>query len=301
MPLDHNRGHGRHRDRDREGAGDDSDPDAAARPTPPVRAHRDHDEYAELEPLLAAYAAAAPGSEERSELRERLVAGYLPVARNIARRYANRGEPLDDLIQTACIGLISAIDRYRRERGEHFLAFAVPTITGEVRRHFRDRTWAMRVPRRLKELHIEINSAVVELSQRLGRAPRPSEIAYHLDVTLDAVLEALAASHAYEATSLDRTLSPGEGSESDGSSTVGQLIGSPDAGFDQVTDSRAVSPYLAALPERERAILLMRFYRDMSQQQIADRIGISQMHVSRLLSTTLARLRDAVISDHPPG
>lgn len=277
------------------GAGDTGVGDAIPSPrgTGPDRRR---DVYEDLEPLLAAHAASPPGSGERARLRDRLVAGYLPVAHNIARRYARRGEPIEDLIQVASIGLIHAIDRYDPGRGDHFLAFAVPTITGEVRRHFRDRTWSMRVPRRLKDLHVVVNSTVVELSQRLGRAPRPSEIAGSLELPTDTVLEVLAASLAYQANSLDSLGRPG----GDGDVPArGEFIGAPDPNYDLFTDSRAVAPYLAARSDRERTILIMRFYRDMTQTQIAEEIGISQMHVSRLLSATLARLRDDVNTDQP--
>jgi RNA polymerase sigma-B factor len=245
-----------------------------------------------------AHAATPPGSGERARLREQLVAGYLSVAQRIARRYAGRGEPIEDLIQIASIGLINAIDRYDPGRGDHFLAFAVPTITGEVRRHFRDKTWSMRVPRRLKDLHVLINTTVMELSQRLGRAPRPSEIAASLDLPTDMVLEALAASQAYRPASLDGLVRPGGNSDHD-TPALGEYLGAPDTGFELFTQSRAVAPYLAALPARERAIVIMRFYHDMTQTQIAEKIGISQMHVSRLLSSTLAGLRNAVITDRP--
>jgi RNA polymerase sigma-B factor len=282
------------------GVGGDLERDDYGSPGP--RSESDRPErgsgYDELEPVLLAYAATAPGERDRARLRERLVTGYLPLAHNIARRYANRGEPLEDLTQIASVGLIHAIDRYEPERGHHFLAYAIPTITGEIRRHFRDKTWAMRVPRRLKDLHVEISAAVRELSQQLGRAPRPTEIATRLNVPTDAVLEALAASESYKATSLDRLLSPGEGSSRD-STALGDRLGIPDPAFDLVTHSHALAPYLAVLPPRERAILRMRFFEGMTQTQIAEKIGISQMHVSRLLSNTLARLRDSVMTDQP--
>ena len=143
---------------------------APREPLPPPPSHN----YEHLEPLLAAYAASPAGSCERARLRERLIAGYLPVARNIARRHAQRGEPIEDLTQTATIGLINAIDRYDLTRGEHFLSFAFPTIAGEVRRYFRDKGWSMQVPRRLKALHVTVNITVRDLSQQLGRAPDPA-------------------------------------------------------------------------------------------------------------------------------
>ena len=247
-----------------------------------------------LEQLLADYAATPPDDPRRAELRDALVTGYLPVARHIARRYAQRGEPLEDLEQVACLGLLNALQRYDPNLGSHFLGYAVPTITGEIRRHFRDRTWSMRVPRRLKDLHLTIAGAVAELTQRLGHAPRPSDIAAHLDLTTDEVLEGLDASQAYRAGSLDEML----GSD-DGAGSRLDRLSSPDAGVDRFIDSYSLAPHLAALPHRERAIVIMRFYDDLTQTQIADRLGLSQMHVSRLLSRTFVRLRDAVTGDLP--
>jgi RNA polymerase sigma-B factor len=253
------------------------------------------DEYQYLYPLLGEYAASTPGDPRRAELRERLITGYLPVARHIAWRYAQRGEPLEDLMQVASLGLINAIDRFEPGHGRGFLPFAVPTIAGEVRRHFRDKAWSMRMPRRLKDLNVSINHVAIELSQDLGRAPRPSEIAARLDASTEQVLDALDAAQAYRADSLDEmsTAEPG-------SSTYGDMFGEPDREFDKFTDSYSLAPHLNALPARERAILLMRFYDEMTQSQIAERVGLSQMHVSRLLTKTLARLRDALQDDQPP-
>jgi RNA polymerase sigma-B factor len=269
--------------------------------TPPHPAQADHEaQYDHLEPLLAAYATTAAFDDaSRVRMRGRLVAGYLPVARNIARRYARRGEPLEDLQQVAYVGLLQAIERYQPECGRCFLAFAIPTITGEIRRHFRDKTWAMRVPRRLKDLNLTINAVLVELSQSLGRTPRPSDIAARLNLPIDDVLEALQAAQSYRADSLDQKLSAASDTTS-----MADLLGATDGAFDQFTDSHALAPYLAALPDREYRILIMRFFEDMTQSQIAARLNISQMHVSRLLSSTLAHLRDAVEHDnnpHPDG
>ncbi len=243
-------------------------------------------EYGHLHPLLERYSALPPQDPEREALREELVRGFLPVAQHIARRFSNRGEPLDDLVQVATVGLINAIDRYSPERGTDFFSFAVPTISGEVRRHFRDLGWSMRVPRRLKDLHVSINSAVSELSQSLGRAPKPTEIAERLGVPVADVLEGLEASEAYRSSSLDEMLSSEQGS-----ATVGELVGEADAELDRVDFRQALRPVLAELAERERTIVLLRFFGNMTQTQIADRVGISQMHVSRLLAQTLDRLR----------
>jgi RNA polymerase sigma-B factor len=246
---------------------------------------RDSD-YAHLTPLFVEFAGMPPDHPDRAKLRDKLVTGYLPVVQHIARRFAGRGEPVDDLEQAGTVGLLNAVDRFEPDRGIDFLSYAVPTITGEVRRHFRDRTWSMRVPRRLKDLHVSINSAVSELSQSLGRAPRPTEIAERLGVPVAEVLEGLEASEAYRSSSLDEMLSSEQGS-----ATVGELVGEADAELDRVDFRQALRPVLAELAERERTIVLLRFFGNMTQTQIADRVGISQMHVSRLLAQTLDRLR----------
>ncbi len=248
-------------------------------------------EYDHLAPLLAEYAALAEDDPRRERLRDQLVTGYLPVAQHIARRFNHRGEPLDDLVQVATVGLINAVDRYQPDRGSDFFSFAVPTISGEVRRHFRDQGWSMRVPRRLKDLHVSINAVVSEMSQGLGRAPRPSEIAARLDVPVSEVLEGLEAAQAYRSSSLDEMLSSEEGG-----ATLGELLGEADAALVQVEYQQALKPLLAELPQRERTIVMLRFFGNMTQTQIADRVGISQMHVSRLLAQTLVKLRQRLDS-----
>ena len=247
---------------------------------------RDDPEYGHLVPLLERYASLDPGDPVRDDLRDQLVRGYLPVAQHIARRFANRGEPLDDLVQVATVGLINAINRYSPDRGTDFFSFAVPTISGEVRRHFRDLGWSMRVPRRLKDMHVSINGVVSELSQSLGRAPKPTEIAERLGVPVSEVLEGLEASEAYRSSSLDEMLSSAQGS-----ATVGELVGGADAELDRVDFRQALRPALADLAPRERTIVMLRFFGNMTQTQIAQEVGISQMHVSRLLTQTLDRLR----------
>jgi RNA polymerase sigma-B factor len=249
-------------------------------------------EYGHLVPLLEQYAALEPDDPRREALRDRLVTGFLPIAQHIARRFSNRGEPLDDLVQVATVGLINAIDRYAPDRGSDFFSFAVPTISGEVRRHFRDLGWSMRVPRRLKDLHVSINAVVADLSQTLGRAPKPSEIAERLGVPVAEVLEGLEASEAYRSSSLDEMLSSERGS-----ATLGELVGAADAELDRVDHRQALRPVLAELAPRERTIVLLRFFGNMTQTQIADRVGISQMHVSRLLAQTVAGLRRKMLSD----
>jgi len=241
--------------------------------------------YAHLIPLQRHYAELAADDPDRRHQRERLISGYLPVAEHIARRFAGRGEPLDDLIQVATLGLINAVDRFEPARGSHFLSFAVPTITGEVRRHFRDHGWSTRVPRRLKDLHIAIRRALAELSQQLGRAPRPSEIAERLGIPMSEVTEGLQAGEAYRSASLDEMLGAGQ------RAAVGDFIGDLDNALALIDDREALRPLLAELAPREQTILVLRFFHQLTQTQIAEQVGISQMHVSRVLRQTLAFLR----------
>ena len=250
---------------------------------------RDSD-YAHLVPLFAELAALPPDHPDRAALRGKLVTGYLPVVQHIARRFAGRGEPVDDLEQAGTVGLLNAVDRFEPDRGIDFLSYAVPTITGEVRRHFRDRTWSMRVPRRLKDLQSAINSTVGQLSQELNRAPRPSEIAARLGIPVEEVVEGLDAQQAYRSTSLDELVSGADTSLAD-------TLGMADAELDKVEYRQTLAPLLDDLPERERTILVLRFFGNMTQTQIADRVGISQMHVSRLLAQTVAGLRRKLLSD----
>lgn len=245
--------------------------------------------YEHLTPLFKEFANLPEEDPRRAQLRDELVTGHLPVALHIARRFAHRGEPQEDLQQVATVGLINAVDRFEPDRGSDFLSYAVPTITGEVRRHFRDQAWSMRVPRRLKDLHVAIGTTVSELSQRLGRAPRPSEIAKHLQCDTEEVLEGLEAASAYRSASLDEVLTD----ESSGQTTA-DTLGEADLALDQVEYRESVRPLLASLPERERTILMLRFFGNLTQTQIAEKVGISQMHVSRLLSQTLAQLREGL-------
>ena len=254
--------------------------------------------YQHLAPLFAEHAALPEGHPHRERLRAELIAGYLPVARNIARKFARRGEPPQDLEQVASVGLILAVDRFDPGRNIEFLSFAVPTITGEVLRHFRDRAHTIRTPRRLRELQSRIHDAVAELSQRHGRAPRPSEIARHLNLDVEIILEALAAHSAAHTASLDE---PGwrddEGSGSGDQGRFAAALGQTEPEFDLVEHREGLAPLLAALPERERKILLLRFFGGLTQTEIAGQVGLSQMHVSRLLSHTLTRLRHQLTMD----
>jgi RNA polymerase sigma-B factor len=250
---------------------------------------RDSD-YAHLAPLFEEFAGLPRDHPGRAALRSKLVTGYLPVVQHIARRFAGRGEPVDDLEQAGTVGLLNAVDRFEPDRGIDFLSYAVPTITGEIRRHFRDRTWSMRVPRRLKDLQSSINGAVGPLSQELGRAPRPSEIAARLDIATEEVVEGLDAQQAYRSSSLDELVGGAD-------TTLTDTLGSVDAELDKVEYRETLAPLLDDLPERERTILLLRFFGNLTQTQIADRVGISQMHVSRLLSQTVAQLRRRMTDD----
>ena len=249
-------------------------------------------DYEHLDPVLAELAGLAADDPRRTELRDRLVTEFLPVAQHIARRFAQRGEPYDDLVQVATVGLISAIDRFDPTRGSDFLSFAVPTIMGEVRRHFRDTSWSVRVPRRLKELHLAITSATNELSQHLGRAPTPSELATHLGIGKEDVYEGLEASNAYRSSSLDELLVG-----TDTSVPLGDALGDEDPELAGVENRETLQPLLQQLPERERTIILLRFFGNLTQTQIADRVGLSQMHVSRLLSKTLEDLRKGLLNE----
>jgi RNA polymerase sigma-B factor len=246
--------------------------------------------YEHLTPLFSELAGLDQDDPRRAELRDELVTGHLPVAEHIARRFAHRGETGEDLVQVATVGLINAVDRFDPDRGTDFLSFAVPTVMGEIRRYFRDSSWSVRVPRRLKELHLAITAAGNELSQQLGRAPTPSEIATRLGMTKDEIYEGLEAGNAYHSVSLDDMLTQ----DSDNTS-LGEMLGEPDSAMEGVENHESLLPLVRELPERERTILLLRFFGNLTQTQIAEKIGISQMHVSRLLARTLQKLRDGML------
>ena len=243
-------------------------------------------EYQDLAPLFRELADSSVPQSRRQQARDRLVTGYLPLAQHLARRFSNRGQPDDDLTQVATIGLINAVDRFDPDRGTDFLSFAIPTITGEIRRYFRDATWSIRVPRRLKELHATIDAEAARLGQKLGRSPRPTELAAELNLSVEDVYEGLQAGYAYRSESLDH-----DADEDDGANSTGGHIGVTDPDLASVENRGALYPALSALPEREASILVMRFFGDMTQTQIAKQIGLSQMHVSRLLADSLKMLR----------
>ncbi len=236
---------------------------------------------------LRELAAMEPGDPARVRLRETVVEEHLPLVRHLARRYVDRGEPLADLVQVGTIGLLKAVDRYDAERGVPFAAFAVPTVLGEIRRHFRDRGWAVRVPRRLQELSRVLAVARVELTQELGRAPTVGELAERAGVDEDAVLEGMESAGAYTTVPLEPA--GAEGAE--------PWLATDDDGLRGVEDREALRPLLARLPARERRIIALRFVRGMSQARIAEEVGISQMHVSRLLARTLSTLRAELGTD----
>lgn len=251
--------------------------------------------YEHLAALFAERADLPEGHPRRHELRTRLIGEYRPVAVNIARKYGYRGHPTEDLEQVATVGLILAVDRFDPGRGVDFLSFAVPTISGEVLRYFRDRSSPIRMPRRLRALQGQIQGAAAELAQRHGRAARPSEIARELGVGLDAVLEGLAAQGTAYTSSLDEPAHDDGGPSDRG--RLDAALGWVEPEFDLVEHRHALTPLLAALPLRERQILLMRFFGDMSQTEIGQQIGVSQMHVSRLLRRTLGALRRELSMD----
>ncbi len=231
------------------------------------------------------------GDEERRRLREDLVRLHLPLVEHCARRFQNRGEPLDDLVQVGTIGLIKAVDRFDSDRGVEFSTYATPTIVGEIKRHFRDKGWAIRVPRRLQELRMAISGVTGELSQKLGRAPTPREIAAKLGITVEEVMEGLESANAYATLSLDA----GDGGD-EGMTSMLDSLGEDDSALEHVEIRESIKPLLEALPPREKKILLLRFFGGMTQSQIAAEIGVSQMHVSRLLSRTLEKLRNGLES-----
>ena len=229
---------------------------------------------------------------ERARIRATLVELHLPLVEYLARRFRNRGEWLDDLTQVATIGLIKSIDRFDLERGVEFSTYATPTIVGEIKRHFRDKGWAVRVPRRLQELKLSLTKAIGELAQREGRAPTVSELAAHLQMSEEEVLEGLESANAYSTVSLD---APDSGDED--APAVADSLGMIDEALEGVEYRESLKPLLERLPPREKKILLLRFFGNMTQSQIAAELGISQMHVSRLLARTLAQLREGLTVD----
>jgi RNA polymerase sigma-B factor len=224
--------------------------------------------------------------------REQLVERLLPLARRMARRYRRSDEPLDDLVQVATLGLIKAIDRFDPSRETAFSSYAVPTMLGELKRYFRDNGWAVHVPRGMQERVMQVDNAVKDLSRRLGRSPSVSEIGEQLELSQEQVLEAMQAASAYDAVSLDAFRF---GDEGDGE-TYAESIGIEDERFEMVEYGATIAPTLQALPPRDRIVLHLRFVEDLTQAEIAERVGVSQMHVSRLIRRALERLR--TVAEH---
>ena len=222
----------------------------------------------------------------RTTAREDLVRLHLPLVEHCARRFRNRGEPHDDLVQVGTIGLIKAVDRFDTERGVEFSTYATPTIIGEIKRYFRDKGWAIRVPRRLQELRMQITATTAELTQKLGRSPTPRELAEVIGCTWEEIIEGMESSNAYSTLSLDAS-----DSSDDGPPSLLDSLGVDDHNLEHVEIRESLKPLLEGLDAREKRILLLRFFKNMTQSQIADEIGVSQMHVSRLLTKTLKQLR----------
>jgi RNA polymerase sigma-B factor len=225
--------------------------------------------------------------------REQLIERHMPLVRSLARRYANRGEQLDDLVQIGAIGLIKAIDRFDVDRGVELTTYATPNIIGEIKRHFRDRGWAVRVPRGLQELNVKLSRLIEKLTVELARSPTIAELAREASVEEEEVLEALESGRAYTSVSLSSGMAPGDEEELDPLET----IGTEEHQYEVSEDRAVLAPGFKALDERERAILHLRFFEGLTQSQIAQQIGISQMHVSRLIRRSLEKIRDEIGSD----
>jgi RNA polymerase sigma-B factor len=241
--------------------------------------------------LLTLLADLPDGSADRPRIRARIIELYVPLAEYLARRFRNRGEPLDDLVQVACIGLVKAVDGFDMTRGAAFTTYAIPMITGELKRHFRDRTWDVRVPRRVQENRWAIGKVTEELTHALGRSPTVADLAARLELSEEDILEGLEANHAYRAVSLQTPLHT-----DDGETELGEMIGSADNDLEQTENRVALEPLLAALPAREQKLLTMRFFGNLTQSQIAEAMGISQMHVSRLIAQALTTLRRGLLT-----
>ena len=225
----------------------------------------------------------------RLAARDGLVTLHLPLVEHCARRFRNRGEPFEDLVQVGTIGLLKSIDRFDTDRGVEFSTYATPTIIGEIKRYFRDKGWAIRVPRRLQELRMQIGAATAELTQSLGRSPTPRELAGSIGCSVEEIIEGIESSNAYSTLSLDAS-----DDTEDGGNTMLDAIGIEDENLEHVEIRESLKPLLDALEPREKKILLLRFFKNRTQTQIAEEIGVSQMHVSRLLTRTLDQLRTSL-------
>ena len=224
-------------------------------------------------------------------VREELVDRFMPLARRLAARYAGGAEPFDDLVQVASVGLLKALDRYDPVRGAAFSSYALPTMSGELRRHFRDRGWSVHVPRDVQERILKVERAMAELPAKLGHSPTVQEIGQRIEATDEEVLEAMHASQGHHAISLDATSTMGDGDEP---GPLRDRIGSEDLSFDTVEYGEAIGPVLREISERDRTVLHLRFVEDLTQSEIAERVGVSQMHVSRILRATIEKLRQRI-------
>ncbi|WP_422746364.1 SigB/SigF/SigG family RNA polymerase sigma factor [Mycobacterium sp. WMMD1722] len=272
---------------------DEPSPTTASPPPPNRDSQADSVDVAEIESILAELSRCTSPAQRR-HCRRRAITACLPIADHIACRFVGRGQPLDDLIQVARVGLIKAIDRYDEQKGR-FLAFAVPTIAGEVRRYFRDATWSIRVPRKVQETHLKSREAFDVLAQRLNRTPTTTELAEELDIDDAVVAESASASSAYSPVSLDAPMGTGDSA----AETIGSRYGVDDPHYTLTEDLIVLREAIAELDPRRRAILGMRFFDCLTQGEIARRLGISQVQVCRLLNGTLTRVRDRMNSDVP--
>jgi RNA polymerase sigma-B factor len=239
--------------------------------------------------LLVELTADGASQASRTAARDELVHLHLPLVEHCARRFRSRGEPFEDLVQVGTIGLLKSIDRFDLERAVEFSTYATPTIIGEIKRYFRDKGWAVRVPRRLQELRMQIGAATAELNQSLGRSPTPRELAGAIGCSVEEIIEGIESSNAYSTLSLDAT----DDSE-DGGGSMLDAMGVMDENLEHVEIRESLKPLLDALEPREKKILLLRFFKNRTQTQIAEEIGVYQMHVSRLLTRTLDQLRTSL-------
>ena len=243
------------------------------------------------EELFTRIASLPDDDADRQKARDELVELNLPLVHYLAGRFRNRGEPYEDLVQVGTIGLLKAVDRFDTDRGVAFSTYASPTVVGEIRRYFRDKGWAIRVPRRIQEIKLELSAATDDLTHKLGRSPRVSELAEHMGLPREDVVEGLLASTAYAPMSLDAP------EDDEGSLTGHSTLGVEEEGLARVEDLASVGPLLDSLPPRERRIVTLRFFQNKTQSQIAAEVGLSQMHVSRLLAKTLTQLREQLTDD----
>lgn len=250
-------------------------------------------EYAQVPAMIRAWRLCGPSTAQGRRQMDDIARVTLPLAEHIARRFAGRGQTHQDLLQVSSIGLLNAVNRFDPDRGADFVSFAVPTIMGEVRRHFRDHGWAVKVPRRFKDLQSQLSKARTDLAQQLQRAPTPNDIATHLGIDYELVVEATVVGSHYSTLSADQ-----RGHDEDGL-PIQETLGDNDIRLQLVVDIETVRPLIQKLAAREREVLKLRFFDEMTQTQIAQRLGCSQMHVSRLLAKTLETLRDQATAESP--